>query len=764
MTFNDPQLVSSIVWQMRIADYPRGSNRAAIDRLFNGFPPLSENEREAQQAHTNVNKLSGPKIAADARRTYNQAFFKTLRYFNVTLPDCTDNKRLAWENIITREINRPLKKSLRYFEFIRSQQAMTVLHGIGTGFWSDSERWCPVAVSPGDIMIPSGTLLTMENLTMFAVWRQFTPYELRKLAKRETPDKAWNQETVDSALKWCEGQIERGNLIGMVPSDVVYAPERLQEWFKENTGYYGSDIVPTIDCWMFFYQDDSGDECGWKRCIVVDTPGELKNGGTMPDSDVLGRTGAERGFLYYSDDIYARDLESIVHFQFGDASSVGPFRYHTVRSLGWLLYSMAHLENRLFCKRMDATFENAMQYFRVSNPEDKERVTKIDLHNFGVVPEGIQFVTQQERWNINPTLLDASAMEVKQSMVETASQFREGREASPSVEKTATQVMAEVNSANAIVGSMLLQAYTYAGYQYREIARRFCIPNSVDPDVREFRKRVLKAGVPEEYLDIDCWDVTPEQSMGSGNKMLQIAIADKLMAARNLLGPAEQREVLHDYFLANGDDPAKAERLVPEIETPSNTAAEADQSLAALLMGIQVRPKRGENQIEVVESWLAGIAQRIRLVQSVGPDAEDIIGLQNALQAVTQRVQLIAQDPNEAERVKQYGEAIQALAQVIGQMQPAEPQQQNGQLDPVVAGKLQAQQATAAMKNKLAAEKHAQQFAQKQVNFAQDMAMKRQSGQLDMAERAAQIQADILEQGIRTGAEVEIERSRPTNE
>lgn len=752
MKFTDASLVSSIVWQMRRADYLRGVNRAAIDRLFNGAPPLTEAEREAQQAYTNVNKLSGPKIAADARRTYSQAFFKTKYYFNVTLEDCKDRKRIEYESILTREIGRKMKRSMKYFEAIRSQIGTVVLHGISPVFWGDSERWCPKAVSPGDVMIPSGTYLTMDNLNQFAVWRQFTPAELRKLAKSKTPDPGWQERTVDQSIQWCEQQIERGNMTSILPARDLYAPERMQEWIKENTGLYASDIVPTIDAWEFYYYSDEGDECGWRRCIVLDTPYYAP---TMPDNppekDLIGRERKEQQFLYYSDKVYARNLSEIIHFQFGDASSVAPYRYHTVRSLGWLLYSTAHLENRLFCKRVDSTFESLMQYFRVSNPEDKERVTKVDLHHLGVVPEGLNFVTTEERWQVNHTLVNETAGELRQSMIETAAQFREGREGGANVEKTATQVMAEVNSANAIVGAMLLQAYQYANQQYAEIARRFCIENSVDPDVRDFRARVLRAGVPEEYLDSSRWRVDAEQAMGAGNKLLQIAMADKLMAARTLYDPQSQREILHIYTLANTDDAALSDSLVPSMPESSDTAHEADQSFATLLAGVQVRPKKGENQIEVIQAWMAGLVQRVQLLQQTGAETSDLAGLQNAMGATQQRIQMLAQDDAQVQLAKQFENDLKQIADAASQLRVNTPQQE---IDPETQAKIQSTTAQAQNKMQIRSAEAAQKMAIKNVSAKQDLAIQRSRAQVEIQKQATQLQTDLLEQGMRTGQEM----------
>jgi hypothetical protein len=94
--------------------------------------------------------------------------------------------------------------------------------------------------------------------------------------------------------------------------------------------------------------------------------------------------------------------------------------------------------------------------------------------------------------------------------------------------------MAQVNSASALVSASLLQAYSYQVFQYFEIARRFCHKNCQDPDVRKFRVECLKAGVPENFLNCERWDIQAERVMGAGNKTLEMAIEEKLMAARNL--------------------------------------------------------------------------------------------------------------------------------------------------------------------------------------------------------------------------------------
>ena len=69
--------------------------------------------------------------------------------------------------------------------------------------------------------------------------------------------------------------------------------------------------------------------------------------------------------------------------------------------MGFLLYAICHLQNRLQCKFNDAVFESLMQYFRVSNLGDAERAIKVDLTDKTPLPDGLNFVPSNERWQVN---------------------------------------------------------------------------------------------------------------------------------------------------------------------------------------------------------------------------------------------------------------------------------------------------------------------------------------------------------------------------
>src|SRR6185369_13231910 len=136
-----------------------------------------------------------------------------------------------------------------------------------------------------------------------------------------------------------------------------------------------SDIAPAIQCWDFYFWSDDDKECGWNRRIIFDS--FSGNGAEMP---ARKDTGPKGQFLFNPGKRkYGSHLSEMIHFQFADLSAVAPFRYHSVRSLGFLSYAVCHLQNRFHCKFSEAGFETLLNYMRVKTPDEAERALSIQL-------------------------------------------------------------------------------------------------------------------------------------------------------------------------------------------------------------------------------------------------------------------------------------------------------------------------------------------------------------------------------------------------
>lgn len=781
MKFDHPETVEQLIWEMKLADYPRGLNRSRIQELFDGWPPYTDAEVKQNNLAVNVNFLEASTIAHDARRQFSNAFLNTDPLFTVNIDHGPLWKRKEWSNIIQKEINRIIKGSPSYMESRRSTFALDVLHGIAPSVWRDKYRWSPRSRGVEDMLIPSDTLLDMENLPFFAVYEQYTAFELWRATHGPRVDPGWNMQAVNAAIEWVDRESQQ---LMSASWPEIWSPEKMDDRIKQDGGLFASDKVPTVDTFHFYWWDDSGKVSGWRKKIVLDAWGEPGVGGAggMNPNKVVGKYGmkgtkGETYFLYDSGNRrFADDIRQLVHFQFADGSCKAPFKYHAVRSLGYLLFNICHLQNRLRCKFTEATFESLMQYYRVKNMADAERALRIDLTDKTPLPDGVEFVRAEERWKIDAKVFEMCMSVNRQTMNDNSSSFTQDFEFESQEQETATRTMAKINNSAALVAAMLGQAYNYQKFQYDEICRRFCIKNSRDPDVRTFRVNVLKKGVPEEVLYSDWWDVQPVRVIGSGNKMLQVAMTDKLMGIYNKLEPAAQREAKRLYIAVNSDDWDMANRWVPEEPQITQSIHDAQVSAGIMLSGSQLGLVENVNHTEYVEAMLVALGSKVQEIKQRGEGAmttpQELMGIQNLAgmsiqgkpmpgNGIYNHIQIIAQDAQQQrqkgqpednsvkEKVKQYNDALKMLMNEVrgfaqrmikAQQAQAQQQQRGGGIDPKDAAKIAGQTLIAQTKAKLASESHAQRTAQRQIQFEQQVQQDEQKHALEMrrdAERGA---------------------------
>lgn len=763
MKFNTASAVEQVTWGMKLADWPRAKNRAMINDLFNGLPPYTGQEELQNNIEVNVNFLEATRLGHDARQQYVNAFTKPGVFFNCRTDYGPVHRRDKYNNIVTREINRIIKRSPRYMECLLSKFALQVLHGIGPSGWMMQDDWCPRCYGIEDVLVPSTTLRSLENLEYFAVFRSYTAHELIRLTSGPKVDPAWNMDVVKGVIKWADDQVRMGGYGTTWPE--VWSPEKMAERVKEDGGLYASDAVPTIDCWDFYYWDDSDKKQGWRRRIVLDAFGTPGVGGIpqKPSLDSRNKIGDKNQFLYNPGNrVYGDKLCEMIQFQFADLSAVAPFRYHSVRSLGFLMFAVCNLQNRLRCKFSSAVFENLMMYMRVRGESEAERALKINLIDRGIVDETVQFLPPGERWQPDVNLAQLGLQHNERIIAENASGYAQNRDFNrPSnVEKTKFQVMAELNATTSLISAALNQAYEYQRFEYLEIFRRFCNKKIENTDIKGFRLRCIKEGVPEKLLESDFWEVEPDRVL-SPNKSMEQAIAGQLMEWRPLYPPESQQIILRKATLAATDDSGLTDMLVPEHPDPVSPSRHTGQvDASVLLQGLPAMPGKDINRIEYTEALIAAMATRVQQIEQTGGMPEsytDILGLQNIAQAIGTQIQIISQDRNEKLRVREYSDALgQLMNSVKGFVQRFQEQQQqsNGQPDPEAQAKIQAMQMQAQAKAQNTRESHAQKTAQRQISFEQKQRQDAEAHALAQRKQIAELETQTVATDIKTAAEI----------
>lgn len=758
MKFDSVGRVEEVTWMMRLADLPRGENRAILNRLFNGGAPFDPNKDQENSVQVNRNFLEGPNILSQGRSQWNNAMLKQSTYFGVTLDSGQVEKRQEWGHIITRNLNRQLKRSRQMMEQTRAEGASVLLHGIAPSTFSDRRNPVPLPVPISSLMVPSETDIDFQNLEYFAIFREWTPTQLYNMTHGPKVDPGWNMAAVRGQLEYMATQFQKE----INSTAYQYMPERIEELIKQDGGFWGSDAVPTVDVWDFYFRETE-DGNGWYRRIFLDWEVSDVQMSSYAQTKSTPRSRNESGFLYSSGKRkFANCLNEILLCQFGDCSAVAPFKYHSVRSLGWMIWGLCDIQNRLRCKFTESVFEQLMWFFRVSSQQDFQRIKKAMFTHMGVIPSGVSFVTAQDRFKPDSALVELAMNQNRQTMGESAATFTQDFDQGKDNEMTATETMARVHKSSALLGGMLTLAYEYSKYKYREQCRRFCIKNSPYKMVRDFRLACLRDGVPPEMLDVERWDVEPDKALGDGNKVLEMAIVQFLQGIRKNLGPDAQRKVDHISIVSATDQPALAEDLAPIQNQKRLSPSVHDAQLATdrILRGLQYTPSPEMVPEDYVITWLTDLANLIQQAQQAGQVAtqDQIRGMANLGQHITQFLQLMAGDDTAKQKVRQYSDALGKLMNFVkafAQRLQAQQQAGNGKggLDAKTAAQVQGKMLVDRAKAQNLVQSHAIRTAQKQAQF-----------ELEQQRRDKELNQDLRRKAQETAQELALDRAKTGQE
>ncbi len=437
----------------------RQSNRVKITDAANCVPPLSEQEAREMGIRINVSWGELAVLISHARRQYMSAFMSNQYFFKVELPYAPAEHQGDWEAFITAEINKPMRNSLPYFELGRSKWASVVTQGVGPQVWFHQDGWKPRYVAMSDLRIATDTTLDFENLGWFAVRRNYTPFELVNEVFNGKKNNRWDKKAAAQILSNYK-QLNYTNATNNY--DWNNSPEKFAELIKQNGGFYSADAMPTIPLWHFYFEDNTDDDnSGWFMVIVPET-------GVVRGSET-------QKFLWDSDKPVAKRLQHLLHCQFGDLTTDAPFKYHSVRSLGFMLLEPTFYTNLTRCRLLQHIHDNFNIWLRTNDPSDKARAQVQEFSNLGVLKTGVSVVPANERHQIDAGLVEMGMAQLKQLMQEASSSYTQSTDTGTQREQTAFETNVKMQQVNAMLGGLLTTAFKYESYAYKEIARRFCM-------------------------------------------------------------------------------------------------------------------------------------------------------------------------------------------------------------------------------------------------------------------------------------------------
>lgn len=760
MNFSTASKVADVIQRMQDSDTPRAINRTRIHSHFNGNPPWTEDECEENRIQYNVPWGEGPTIMDNARGQWETAFTSKDKYFSVRIDYGQPHERVVWSMKITDKLKKIMKRETQYTDCVNSIGAQVMLDGIGPVMWDNQDKWCPYALALEDLKVNSRTLTSFVNLGYFGTMRRYSPWELYTMALGQYADPNWDKAAVKRIL----GALEDVNSEQTDWTQYQF-PERLEEDYKSNGGYWGSDALPTINCWDFYHREEGKESKKWHRKILLDWD-QPTLGGVEGASDKANgkiKDHGKDGFLYSGKESepYADELRQILHVVFANGAHVAPFRFHSVRGLGYRLFRPSITLDKMRNKAVEAFFIEMLQIFKNVAAEDREKLQMVFLHNMGVMPEGSTYLPQNERYRPELTTVMSGINQMRQLMSETSASYVQDTDAGEeSARETATKTQARMQQANQLIGSFLGKAYGQMKIQYEEICRRFCRPNSEDPDVQEFHEWAKEEQIDPEALNVKRWEVTPERVIANGDRLLGAILIDRLMAQYPRFDPNAQKLLLR-LFAESSSDPDLGGALVPldEEQEASPTVMQAYDSIGTLMLGLPSPISRTANQIEFVETLLQAMAAMVQRIQKQGgmTDEKTVIGLFTIGSEIQKRIAIIAEDKAEKARVKVYADALKNqmnLVKAFAQRLQEQAQKRGQQLSPELQAKVQATMLTAQTNAKIKESNAAQKMRHKEISFMADQRRRDKETDFDLSRKAREAQIDVMAADLKTEAEI----------
>lgn len=758
--FSDANRVMAILDSMQTVENNRAMDRALIDTLFNGKRPFTDEEVKKHQIRINVNWNEGNKILQDANRQVNNATIYPGKFVNLQCNDGPLEERDGYSIKTTKTFNKWLKKKQlgkKHMFLRRSRNASFCLHGIGPMMWTNPNVLLPRFIPLEDLLIPTDTTLDFCNLAYFGVNMYLTQGEFYDMSHADKAQKGWNKLLVRAVLNALKDPKNSVNT-----QDYLQQPEKWQENFKQNKCYYDADSAPRVKLRWFVFQDaDTGE---WRRKIVMR---EFPSGMQMPEGINQGEQ-----FIFDSDEVFAEDIDQILHVQFGDCSIVPPLKFHSVRGLGVMLFSVIECMNRMRCQFVQHVFDALATWLRIQNPNDRARQQKVELFPYTIIEDGVSIVPQNERHQVQPGLVESAQAQFRQLMSESSSSFVQDINDGTNKEMTKAEYEGRQQSVNVMVGGMLQAMLSQEESYFEELLRRAFQKNPTDPEIKAFQADLIRQGVPKQMLDADKWDVEIEKVMGAGDNSLAQKEITALMAIIQQLDPMSQRKVIHKYVEVFSRNPDMANELVPIAPPKATDGTRIAESLFGTLMeGIPVSLVEGIDQKGYVEAMLGMMSAKVGQIEEAGGEEggvgtpEDIIGLSTVAADIEQHLALLEQNPANKQEVKQYNDVlgqlmnmVKAFAQRLGEKMQAMEGTSEDQ------AKAQSIIMLAQTKSKVQEAQALQKLQQKQAQFSQKMQQSQAKEMQKMQQDIIKLQADLAEQAARTKADIASQQFKAQNE
>jgi hypothetical protein len=746
------------IWRaLEYADQQASYNRALVQGMYDGQPPLNPGELVlmGQAEITNVNWGKGKELLDEAKAPYPALIqnTETLCRLPIKATFGDDNLRANWQPIIEEEFTIMVNSWEEFYDYYMQLVHQIVTHGVGIAYWEDEYDW----------------RFNVNGLEYFKFPRDIKPYanatEIVACKVRMLPHVLYRHINPDIVTE--EDATEAGWVIENVRESLKQAAptqdtftdwERWERYWKNNDYLMTYSMTqPTINAvWLWAKELD-----GTVSVYLVN----------YDNPDI--------GFIYKKEGRFSSMDKQMVIF----TNSVGSNGYlHSIRGQGQEIFDKVLADNRLTNRLVDLCIFNASPMFTATN---EDSVDTMALQPFGMynvlsreweIPERkmpdysgnlfplIQGIQDRLAAGAARYSRSTPTLQGKQPLTKYAEEMRQAQLAGLSE----AQINQFIRPLDKVFQNMV----------ERTIKDDYLVVDPGGREVREFIRRCVERGVPEEAIKaIDVARVKFSPPLGSGSPEQRAMVLESLQQVFGYYDQTGQAMFVRDFTMARGGV-ALADRYAPRDLTPR---VPMDASIATLennqlRQGMEIMPNKDQNHMVHAQIHLTETDNLIASTDMADPETiltngPQIVNL-NAHTAI--HLQFLNQSLPDSPVVRELNKRLQNAegtsvnimrrAEKL-QQEMAEEQAQMGGMDPM-AGPTPEQEAQFTAAAMDVAETQARMELQR-AEAEQNMAIRAEESQMSLAERRSKLamnDADmatkLLMKRLETEAKIENERQK----
>jgi len=606
--------------------------RVRVQGMLDGDPPYNPAARRAQKQSSlaNANFLQGAKIVQKVANGYNDIIFSVKTLISVETEFGEDAERFEYNRVLAEEGSRTMRKWSSFAAHFQMLVRKFVDHGVGIGYFPDTEDWRYEVAGFGDFQIPRQTPATEEKIQI-AVSKQDMPVTnlFDMIRDEETAsDLGWNVKAVKKAVARATDKASTGELGEY---------EALQMEIKNNDATFNRkyQYVRVL------------------RAFVREFDGTIS-------FYILERDGYGE-CLYYRPSHYKTVNEAFVFFCYG----IGNGTFHGVRGLGHILYPLVQLHNRLMCMLSDSAMMSSSLLVQHNSQKALDELSIQLVGPLTVLSPGMDIVPNR----LIPDLTQSSLpmlTEVKDRMAESGSQFS----VSPGGQTYRNRLESEANMEEAAGGASANVDLFYASWDrlIREMFKRICNGDKSDPLVAEFHRRVAKRGVPPEAIKgIDHDSTYATRAIGAGNPAFRTVGLSRLIQLLPNLDEIGQKRLIHQIVAdVVGYNNASFYAAEPEENRVNVEAKVAELENILLFQGSPIGVNPQELHATHAMIHVVPLQQMIEGIErgEIDPVAA-LPGLRAMLDHLGKHAEPLARDPAQRQVFGVVKEGINNLTQIV---------------------------------------------------------------------------------------------------